>query len=50
MLSEDEFHDLIREISYEMDILDGKINSVQTKTILNKISFPDNWREIDNIK
>jgi len=32
-----------------MDILDGKIDSVDTKTILNRIGFPDNWREITNI-
>ena len=50
MLGEDEFHDLIREIGYEIDILEGKIDSVETRKILNKISFPDNWREIDNIK
>jgi len=49
MLSDSEFSDLINEISYEMDILDGKIDSVDTKTILNKIGFPDNWREISNI-
>ncbi len=49
MLGEDEFHDIIREISYEMDILDAKIDSVETKTILNKIGFPDNWRDISII-
>jgi len=49
MLSDTEFADVINEISYEMDILDGKIDSVDTKTILNRIGFPDNWREITNI-
>lgn len=49
MLNDSEFSDLINEISYEMDILDGKIDSVDTKTILNRIGFPDNWREITNI-
>lgn len=49
MLSDSEFADVINEISYEMDILDGKIDSVDTKTILNRIGFPDNWREITNI-
>lgn len=46
MLSEREFRDLINEISYEIDILDGKIDSVPTSDILNKIGFPDNWRRI----
>jgi len=49
MLSDTEFADVINEISYEMDILDGKIKKVDTKTILNRIGFPDNWREITNI-
>lgn len=49
MLSDGEFHDLINEIGYEIDILDGKIESVDTKSILNKIGFPDNWRELENI-
>lgn len=49
MLNESEFVDLLNEISYEMDILDGKINSVDLKCILNKVGFPDNWREIANI-
>ena len=46
LLSEREFKSLINEISYEIDILDGKIDSVDTKHILNKIGFPDNWRDL----
>jgi len=49
MLSENEFHDITNEIGYEIDILDGKIDSVDTNSILNKIGFPDNWRELENI-
>lgn len=49
MLSDGEFRDMINEIGYEIDILDGKIDSVETKDILNKIGFPDNWRDIVNI-
>ena len=50
LLSEREFRDLLNEISYEMDVLDEKIESVETKTILNKIGFPDNWRDIGEIE
>ena len=50
MLSDDEFNLFISEIGYEVDILDGKINSVDTNSILHKVHFPDNWREITNIK
>lgn len=49
MLSEDEFHDLIFEISYEVDMLDGRVESVPFEDILIKIGFPNNWRDIDNL-
>lgn len=50
MLSDREFRDLINEIGYEIDILDGKINSVPTTDILNQIGFPDNWRDIGKVE
>lgn len=50
MLSDREFRDLINEIGYEMDVLDGKINSVPTTDILNQIGFPDNWRDIGKVE
>lgn len=50
MLSEEEFNELVFEIGYEIDILDGKVNTVPLSLILNKIGFPNNWREIENIK
>ncbi|MEG2321945.1 MAG: Abi family protein [Bacilli bacterium] len=50
MISDTEFRELMNEISYEIDILDGKIESVSTQDILNKIGFPNNWREIYNIE
>lgn len=46
MLSEEEFRDIIFEIGYEIDILDGKVDTVSLNSILNKIGFPDNWRNI----
>ena len=48
MLSEEEFREMIREMSYEIDILDGKIDTVPVETILNRIGFPTNWKEIIN--
>lgn len=48
MLTPDEFREMIREISYEIDILDGKIKIVPTETILNRIGFPTNWKDIIN--
>ncbi len=46
MLSDGEFRDIIFEIGYEIDILDSKVDTVSLNSILNKIGFPDNWREI----
>lgn len=49
MLSEEEFHDLIGEIGYEVDYLDGIVDVVPLNRILNRIGFPDNWRDIDTL-
>lgn len=50
MLSDREFRDLMNEISYEIDLLDGRVDTVSTKIILNKIGFPDNFRQILDLK
>ena len=49
MLTDEEFRNLVYEIGYEIDILDGKINILPLNTLLNKISFPNNWRDILDI-
>jgi abortive infection bacteriophage resistance protein len=49
MLRPDEFRNMIYEIGYEIDVLDGRIDSIPLDKILNKISFPSNWRDIINI-
>lgn len=46
MLKEDEFKLFMDEIDYEINLLDGIINVIPLNSILNKISFPDNWRDI----
>ena len=46
LLSEQQFVDLINEIGYEVDILSGKISVIPICNILNKMGFPDNWRDI----
>lgn len=50
MLQKDEFNDLLYQIGYEIDILDSKVDTVPLKTILNKMGFPDNFRDISNIE
>lgn len=50
MLTKDEFRELMYEIGYEIDVLDGKVDTVPLNHILNKIGFPDNWRDIINME
>ena len=49
VLTEYEFKDFLNELGYEIDLLSGKIKVVPLNLILNKIGFPNNWREINNI-
>ena len=46
LTTQDEFKSIVKEIKYEEDILAGKVNSVDIKTIMNKCGFPDNWEDI----
>ena len=46
MLSDNQFMSVINEISYEIDILSGKISVIPIDKILMKMGFPSNWREI----
>ena len=46
MLSEDDFRLLIYELGYEIDLLTGKLTSIDINKILHKIGFPENWRDI----
>lgn len=46
LLTESEFRDFINELGYEIDVLEGKSNTVPINNFLNKIGFPSNWRDI----
>lgn len=46
MLREEEFRLLAYELGYEIDLLDGKVNTVPLSKILDKIGFPSNWKDI----
>ena len=50
MLSEDDFRLLIYELGYEIDTLDGKVDSVSLEAIFDEIGFPINWRDIAEIE
>ena len=49
LLTEREFNEFIKEVSYEIDVLSGRINTIPLNIFLNKIGFPSNWRDIMNI-
>ena len=46
MLNESEFVDFVREVEYEINLLDSRLNTVSLNSILNRMGFPDNWIEI----
>ena len=49
LLSKDDFTLLINELSYELDILDGKIDSIEAEKILDRMGIPANFREIARV-
>lgn len=49
MLTDREFRNLINEISYEIDFLEGRVKVLKSEQLLNKIGFPKNWRDILDI-
>ncbi len=46
MLRDVEFRLLVREISYEVDILSGKLKTIPIAKVLDKIGFPINYKDI----
>ena len=46
MLRDEEFRHLVYEIDYEIALLDGKVSTIPVEKILNRIGFPNNWRDI----
>jgi len=50
MLTEEQFREVVFEIGYEIDVLDGHIDTVELDLILNKIGFPSNWRELEDME
>jgi len=49
MLTERDFIDFVNEVSYDLSVLDGKINVVPQSKILDIMGFPSNWEEISNL-
>lgn len=49
LLSNDEFLDMMREIQYEIELLAGKMHSININKILDRIGFPINYMELTNL-
>ena len=46
LLSDDDFHLLLQEISYELDILDGKVKTIPIGKIMDTMGFPENYKDM----
>ncbi len=46
ILKDDDFHLMMNEISYELDVLDGKLETIEITKVLEAMGFPINYREI----
>ncbi len=50
MLRDEEFRLLVRELSYEIDILAGRLHTIPITKVLDKIGFPTNYKDIINLE
>lgn len=46
LLRVDDFRAMINEIAYEVDILAGKLNSINVSKVLDAMGFPENYKDI----
>ncbi len=46
ILKEEDFIMMMNEIGYELDILDGKLESIEIKDVLKEMGFPINYKDI----
>ena len=49
VLNESDFTDFVNEVSYELSLLDGRINVIPQSKILDRMGFPPNWEDITDI-
>ncbi len=46
LLSKEDFHSMLNEISYEIDYLSGRLHSIKINKVLDRMGFPQNYKEI----
>jgi abortive infection bacteriophage resistance protein len=49
LLREEDFTLLINELSYELDILDGKLKTIEMGKVLDRMGFPENFKDIARV-
>ena len=49
LLREEDFTLLINELSYELDILEGKLKTIELNKVLDRMGFPVNFKEIARV-
>lgn len=49
VLNESDFTDFVNEVSYELSLLDGRVNVIPQSKILDRMGFPPNWEDITDI-
>ena len=49
LLNDNEFRNMMYEIGYEIEVLDNKVSIIPVESILSKIGFPKNWKDIVNL-
>lgn len=49
ILRKDEFRNMMKEIEYEIELLDGRIDSIPIEKILDRMGFPQNYLDIINL-
>lgn len=50
MLSKDDFRLFINEVSYEIDMLSGKLSSISINNVLDRMGFPTNYKALLDIE
>lgn len=46
LLRDEDFTLFLNEMSYELDILDGKLNAIPLLKVMDKMGFPENYKEL----
>ena len=49
LLSESDFNMLVNEMSYEIDFLSGKLQTIKIDKVLDTMGFPDDFKEITRL-